>query len=74
MLVGMIRTIVAMGSEFSIGAGGGIVALSSASAEYDEMALKAEASISAMLSAAKAGENFGTTKWLVKNKIKNRSL
>jgi len=44
----VIRTIVAIDGKLSLGCGGGIVALSNPEAEFDEMVLKAEASIRAI--------------------------
>lgn len=44
----VIRTIVATDGTLSLGCGGGIVALSDPEAEFDEMVLKAEASIKAI--------------------------
>jgi len=51
----VIRTIVATNGTLSLGCGGGIVALSKPEAEFDEMVLKAEASIRAITIAC-----FGT--------------
>jgi len=48
----VIRTIVAQGGRFTIGVGGGVVAASIPQAEYDEMLLKAQASIRALVIAA----------------------
>jgi para-aminobenzoate synthetase len=48
----VIRTIVAMGSRLSLGVGGGIVAQSTPFGEFDEMMLKAKASIRAIVTAA----------------------
>jgi para-aminobenzoate synthetase len=52
----VIRTIVATDGTLSLGSGGGIVALSDPQAEFDEMVLKAEASIKAITLAC-----FGNT-------------
>ena len=48
----VIRTIVAQQGRFTIGVGGGVVAASTPQAEYDEMLLKAQASIGALVVAA----------------------
>jgi para-aminobenzoate synthetase len=48
----VIRTIVAIGSRLSLGVGGGIVAQSTPQGEFDEMMLKAKASIRAIVIAA----------------------
>jgi para-aminobenzoate synthetase len=45
----VIRSIIAADGRFSIGVGGGIVAASRPEAEYDEMLLKAQASIKALV-------------------------
>jgi para-aminobenzoate synthetase len=45
----VIRSIVATGDKFCIGVGGGVVAASMPQAEYDEMLLKAQASIRALV-------------------------
>lgn len=39
----VIRTVVVLGEEVSVGAGGAVIALSDAAGEYDEMLLKATA-------------------------------
>jgi para-aminobenzoate synthetase len=49
----VIRTIIAMGSRLSLGVGGGIVAQSTPFGEFDEMMLKAKASIRAIVTAAR---------------------
>jgi para-aminobenzoate synthetase len=51
----VIRTIVAEGKRLSIGAGGGIVADSTAEGEFDEMLLKTRALIHAIVHAATGG-------------------
>ena len=48
----VIRTIVANGGRLSIGVGGGVVAASTAEGEFDEMLLKAAASIKSVVVAA----------------------
>lgn len=48
----VIRTIVQAGRELSIGVGGGVVAQSTPQREFDEMLLKAKASIQAIVTAA----------------------
>ncbi|MBY0381340.1 MAG: aminodeoxychorismate synthase component I [Xanthobacteraceae bacterium] len=48
----VIRSIIATGSRFHIGVGGGVVAASLPQAEYDEMLLKAKASIRTLVTAA----------------------
>ncbi len=47
----VIRAIVAVGGTFTIGVGGGVVADSTPQGEYDEMLLKAQASIRAIVTA-----------------------
>lgn len=51
----VIRTIVAEGNRLSIGAGGGIVADSTAQGEFDEMLLKTRALINAIVRASTGG-------------------
>ena len=51
----IIRTAVVHGGRLSIGAGGAVVALSNAAAEYDEMRLKARAVLTAVAAADQAG-------------------
>ena len=48
----VIRTIVAAGTRLSIGVGGGIVAQSTPEGEFEEMMLKAQASVRAIVTAA----------------------
>jgi para-aminobenzoate synthetase len=55
----VIRTIVAMGSRLSVGVGGGIVAQSAPEDEFEEMMLKARASIRAIVTAATGGFDTG---------------
>jgi para-aminobenzoate synthetase len=59
----VIRTILAQGRRLSIGVGGGIVAQSIPENEFDEMLLKAQASIRAIVTAATGG--FGSDRYSV---------
>jgi para-aminobenzoate synthetase len=55
----VIRTIVAAGSRLSLGVGGGIVAQSTPQGEFEEMMLKARASIRAIVTAATGSFDSG---------------
>jgi para-aminobenzoate synthetase len=55
----VIRTIVAIGSRLSVGVGGGIVAQSTPQDEFEEMMLKARASIRAIVTAATGSFDTG---------------
>jgi para-aminobenzoate synthetase len=55
----VIRTIVQNGRRLSIGVGGGIVAQSTPEGEFDEMLLKAKASVRAIVTAATGGFDDG---------------
>jgi para-aminobenzoate synthetase len=55
----VIRTIIAAGSRLSLGVGGGIVAQSTPQGEFEEMMLKARASIQAIVTTATGGFDSG---------------
>jgi para-aminobenzoate synthetase len=72
----VIRTIVQAGGQLSLGAGGGIVAQSSPTAEFEEMLLKARASIRAIVLAAtgRSDEDSYTIEGVQMEEVSSREL